>query len=68
MLNMAINILGYFPLIKKDFSSFLPFLLILSLITVFTVLTFMKWAFMFVQVNTFYLVSNNTNLSKIEHF
>ena len=47
MLNMAINTLGYFPLIKSIFLLFCHFLLILSFITVFTVLTFMKWANMF---------------------
>ena len=34
---------------------------ILSLITFFTVLTFMKWAFMLFQVKTFYLVSYKIN-------
>ena len=48
--NMAINTLGYFPLIKSIFLLyFCHFLLILSHYF-FTDLTFMKWAFMLFQV------------------
>ena len=62
MPNMAINSLGYFPLIKNIFFLFFAiFLLILSLITFFTVLTFMKWAYILFRVKKFYLVSYKTN-------
>ena len=65
MLTLAINILGYFPLIKTFFVFIVVvfFLLILSFITVFTVFTFMKLVFMVFQIKKVYLVSHNKKIS-----